>query len=268
MDERPEVVEIDLSAVATADELQLLLMDRLGFPGWYGCNWNAFWDAITGLVAMPRRLRLAGWSGFAARLPDDARLMRKCLDDMAAQYPEATAWLEYAELAAAPDAGRILAVRFNTISGRPAPGILGGMWKRKPLERRADDDALRRKARQPTWRGSLAIALAFGTATLLVNSCGLSAALPIRGGVVAIDRQPSRGRWEFKLLGAGLVVALALPIVHFARRRFAAAEPLSKASICIACHVVGQPGVPCCGSCGAEVEPLEDWDWVDPPAAP
>lgn len=97
MDERQEVVEIDLSAVSTADELQLLLMDRLDFPGWYGCNWNAFWDAITGLVSMPRRLRLVGWAGFAVRLPDDARLMRECLNEMATQYPEAAARVEYAE---------------------------------------------------------------------------------------------------------------------------------------------------------------------------
>lgn len=96
VDERPEVVEIDLTDVTTVDGLQLLLMDRLGFPGWYGCNWNAFWDAITGLVAMPRRLRVVGWAGFAARLPDDARLMRECLDDMAAQYPEDAAQVEYA----------------------------------------------------------------------------------------------------------------------------------------------------------------------------
>jgi RNAse (barnase) inhibitor barstar len=50
--ERPEVIEIDLSAVTTADELQRLLLDWLGFPGWYGCNWNAFWDAITSLVVV------------------------------------------------------------------------------------------------------------------------------------------------------------------------------------------------------------------------
>jgi len=96
MDERREVVEINLSHVTTADELQLLLMRSLDFPGWYGCNWNAFWDAITGLVVMPRRLRLVGWAEFAARLPEDAQLMRECLDDMAAQYPQFAAQVEYA----------------------------------------------------------------------------------------------------------------------------------------------------------------------------
>jgi hypothetical protein len=45
---------------------------------------------------MPRRLRLVGWTGFVARLPDDARLMRECMDDMAAEHPEAAPWVEYA----------------------------------------------------------------------------------------------------------------------------------------------------------------------------
>jgi RNAse (barnase) inhibitor barstar len=102
MDERRDMVEIDLSGVSTREELQLLLMNRLGFPSWYGCNWDAFWDAITGLVALPRRLRLVGWAGLAERLPDDARLMRGCLDDMAERYPEDAAQVEYAEPGAAP----------------------------------------------------------------------------------------------------------------------------------------------------------------------
>ncbi|MBX9625832.1 MAG: barstar family protein [Gemmataceae bacterium] len=93
---RRRLVQIDLTGVTTPQELHLLLLNSLDFPGWYGCNWDAFWDAITGLVEMPRRLRLVGWSGFAARLPDDARLMRGCLDEMSAQYPDRAAEVEYA----------------------------------------------------------------------------------------------------------------------------------------------------------------------------
>jgi ribonuclease inhibitor len=93
---RRELVEIDVSAVTTSEELQLLLLRSLDFPRGYGRNWNAFWDAITGLVEMPRRLQLVGWAGLAARLPDEARAMRKCLDRMATQYPEFAAQVEYA----------------------------------------------------------------------------------------------------------------------------------------------------------------------------
>ena len=94
-DGRRDLVVIDLSAVTTFDDLQRLLMETLDFPGWYGCNWNAFWDAITGLVQMPYRLRLNGWTQFEQRFPDDARLMRECLSDMTNCYPESAAKVEY-----------------------------------------------------------------------------------------------------------------------------------------------------------------------------
>lgn len=92
---RKALVEIDVSTVRTAEELHLLLMDALDFPGYYGCNWNAFWDAIRGLVEMPIRLRLRGWTRLVERLPEDAQLMQDCLDDLAAQYPEAASEVEY-----------------------------------------------------------------------------------------------------------------------------------------------------------------------------
>lgn len=94
--ERPDLVEIDLANARTASELQALLRDSLDFPGWYGCNWNAFWDAITGLVDMPRTLRLIGWTEFNIRLPSDAQLMMECLQEMADKYPELASKVVYA----------------------------------------------------------------------------------------------------------------------------------------------------------------------------
>lgn len=93
--ERQDLVVLDLSGVATAEELQVLLRDALGFPGWYGRNWNAFWDAITALVEMPRRLQLIGWEGFTERLPKDASIMKHCLDEMSVKYPSLAAIVEY-----------------------------------------------------------------------------------------------------------------------------------------------------------------------------
>ena len=57
-------VEVDLSNVTSSDELHSLLSQALEFPGWYGCNWDAFWGAITGLVPMPLQLKLLGWESF------------------------------------------------------------------------------------------------------------------------------------------------------------------------------------------------------------
>jgi len=84
---RSELVEVNLAQVRTSAELHELLRESLGFPAWYGCNWDAFWDAITGLIEMPETLRLLGWSELQARLPRDASLMKSCLAEMAAKYP-------------------------------------------------------------------------------------------------------------------------------------------------------------------------------------
>ncbi|QXI31133.1 barstar family protein [Pseudomonas vanderleydeniana] len=92
---RLPLVEVDLSHAANSDEVHTLLSNALDFPGWYGCNWDAFWDAITGLVPMPLKLKILGWDGFSRRLPNDARLLKACLDDMHAQYPDEASNVEF-----------------------------------------------------------------------------------------------------------------------------------------------------------------------------
>lgn len=87
METRIPLVEIDLSRVSSAHELQSVLKESLGFPSFYGMNWNAFWDAITGLVEMPETLRLQAWEDFSHRLPSEARQLSSCLEDMKRQYP-------------------------------------------------------------------------------------------------------------------------------------------------------------------------------------
>lgn len=48
---------IDLKEVNTVQELHDLLSTKLGFPDYYGNNWDAFWDMITDtkIVIMPDR---------------------------------------------------------------------------------------------------------------------------------------------------------------------------------------------------------------------
>lgn len=94
---RNACVVIDLSNVKTPKDLHNLLMEQLDFPGWYGCNWNAFWDAITGLVEMPETLQLNGWHEFESRLSGEAKLMHECLNDMTLiMYPQFASKVEYA----------------------------------------------------------------------------------------------------------------------------------------------------------------------------
>lgn len=96
MSERPILAIVDLTGVTATAELHATLATALGFPDFYGGNWDAFWDAITGLVAMPETLRLVGWTVFATRLPDDAAMLRRLLDRMTLEYPDQAPTLVYA----------------------------------------------------------------------------------------------------------------------------------------------------------------------------
>jgi len=66
---RARLVEVDLGSVKSSKELHLLLQEALEFPEWYGGNWDAFWDAITGLVEMPETLRLTAGSSSPTAFP-------------------------------------------------------------------------------------------------------------------------------------------------------------------------------------------------------
>jgi ribonuclease inhibitor len=81
---RSGTVVIDVSSVRTSGALHDLLSDRLGFPGWYGRNWDAFWDCIRDpeLSVMPLVLRIHGYEALLAQLPRDAQLLRGCLEDL------------------------------------------------------------------------------------------------------------------------------------------------------------------------------------------
>ena len=78
------VVELKLAAVETGDELHAMLAERLGFPGYYGRNWDAFWDCVSDLEQSltPIVLRLRGWDELHLRLPGDAEILRQCLGDL------------------------------------------------------------------------------------------------------------------------------------------------------------------------------------------
>lgn len=92
---RKDEVTVDLSDVSSSLELQNRLITSLGFPGRYGRNRDAFWDAITGLVDMPHRLRFVGCPDFADRHPRDAKQLRECFARMRAELPAHAAVVAY-----------------------------------------------------------------------------------------------------------------------------------------------------------------------------
>ncbi|MDP9950352.1 MULTISPECIES: barstar family protein [Streptomyces] len=80
------MITIDVSEVSDERSLHLLLMRELDFPEFYGRNWDAFWDAITGLVSIPDRVRFLGWDQLVTAVPRGAAMLRRSLDDYQTAY--------------------------------------------------------------------------------------------------------------------------------------------------------------------------------------
>jgi len=81
------IVTINVCNVKTSQELHSLLKESLEFPDFYGENWDAFWDAITGLVELPMVLQFISWSNLKEKLPADANALLECLNDFNEEYP-------------------------------------------------------------------------------------------------------------------------------------------------------------------------------------
>jgi ribonuclease inhibitor len=76
-----EVLDLNLEDVQTSMDLQILLWEQLRFPGYYGCNWDAFWDCVRDpeQSRLPDVLRIRGWNPMNRRfhLRHDARMLRE-----------------------------------------------------------------------------------------------------------------------------------------------------------------------------------------------
>ena len=80
---------IDVGKERTADSLHGLLANSLGFPPYYGRNWDAFWDCVTDRdCVLPSKLMIAGLAFLRENLPNDARQLERCLLELADVRPE------------------------------------------------------------------------------------------------------------------------------------------------------------------------------------
>lgn len=84
----PPKLIIEVTNVRTNKELHLLLKEKLKFPDYYGENWDAFWDTITGMVELPNKIEFVGWSELAKRLPEDSIIMQECLLEHNQEFPD------------------------------------------------------------------------------------------------------------------------------------------------------------------------------------
>lgn len=74
------MLKIDVSSVATRQELHVLLEKTFHFPDYYGANWDAF-DACIRDVELPPHIEISGLEMLRQRLPREAELFHKCISD-------------------------------------------------------------------------------------------------------------------------------------------------------------------------------------------
>ena len=86
---------IDITEIKSSKELQKKLKKELAFPEFYGMNWEAFWDAITGLVELPEVLVIRGWNNIVETLPSDTEIMRALFEKFNKNYPMCNFIVEY-----------------------------------------------------------------------------------------------------------------------------------------------------------------------------
>ena len=81
---------LDVSGIYDDETLHEYLSARLGFPGFYGMNWDAFWDCITddNMSGMPKVLKIKGIEDLRRLAPETERKFSKCLGDYLSEIPD------------------------------------------------------------------------------------------------------------------------------------------------------------------------------------
>ncbi|WP_086347928.1 barstar family protein [Candidatus Enterococcus clewellii] len=88
MEARKKLVFIDVEKITSRVALHVTLKEALAFPDFYGKNWAAFWDAITGLVELPEKIVFKNWQAFVQNLPEEAEYLKRILADFNHKHPE------------------------------------------------------------------------------------------------------------------------------------------------------------------------------------
>jgi ribonuclease inhibitor len=81
---------IDVSGIFDDETLHEYLSKTLGFPGYYGWNWEAFWDCISSddQSSMPTLLKIRGIAELRREAPESARQLESCLGDYVAEFKD------------------------------------------------------------------------------------------------------------------------------------------------------------------------------------
>ena len=88
--DRPDQLTLDVSGIYDEETLHEYFFTTLGFPGYYGFNFDAFWDCITTdeQSSMPVHLIVTGLADLKRLCPEGHRKLSACLDDYNKEFPE------------------------------------------------------------------------------------------------------------------------------------------------------------------------------------
>ena len=76
-----KVYTIDFTNVAHYLEIHFTIRQALDFPGYYGCNWDAFWDCLTNMVGHPIHIEIIGFDIIERKFENAAKIMMETLKE-------------------------------------------------------------------------------------------------------------------------------------------------------------------------------------------
>ena len=85
-------VILDFSRCKTIGEVHQVLKNGLGFPGYYGENWDALWDCLDGLFYERGEyvVEIHGYRAMPEELQDYCQTMLEIFDDVHKETPNVT----------------------------------------------------------------------------------------------------------------------------------------------------------------------------------
>ena len=76
---KKEKYMLDFTNVNCYFEIHFVIQDALGFPDYYGCNWDAFWDCLTDMYGDPIHIEIIGLEVIERKFGDAAKKMIEIL---------------------------------------------------------------------------------------------------------------------------------------------------------------------------------------------
>lgn len=74
-----ELYTLDFRNVEHFGEVHYIIKTELDFPEYYGCNWDAFWDCLKGLIGDPIHIEILGLDVVERKFGDRAAMIVEIL---------------------------------------------------------------------------------------------------------------------------------------------------------------------------------------------